>query len=124
MRLRVLVMGIVLAASVRPVRAEPSDERTIGLLPVSSRWVGNDERTQITDEIIDVAREQGLVIHRLESEAGACWGKTDCYLAAAQASGERFVLAVELTKTTSRRLHLSFYLIDTAGTVRNVGRLA
>lgn len=118
MRGWVAMTAVVVLASVASAAAEPS--RSVGLLPIRDRWASPNDVVLVTETLIELGGELGVDVVQLELGRG-CWRDRACDVRAAKASGSAYVLSVEVTKTSSRRLHLAFRLINTAtGSVRDL----
>lgn len=92
------------------------------LLPIRSKWATASDIGRVVDTLVELGGELGLEIRQVDTGGKGCWSDNDCYLREAETTGSRSVIAVEVVKTGSGRLHVTPRVIDTvARTVRVLG---
>src|SRR5262245_44633758 len=99
----IVVCAAVLALPVmRAARAD--DARSVGLLPIRSRWVPANQLAFVNDALLEVGSDVGLDVTVLDVDDSRCFHDDACYLRAAKAANVPFALALEVVRTSSARL--------------------
>src|SRR5258706_14265655 len=99
-----VVCGLVLVA-VATAHADPN--KSVGLLPIRSRWTPPADAALVADIVTELGGELGVDIQTLDVDDTGCWRQRPCYIDAVARAGVEHALAIEVLQLSSGHLHIA-----------------